>query len=198
MNYWLRVRRIHACTSTIFFVILSLVLIDGLYLPLPNLLGGSQLAIPIVLLVPVSLGIVVAWSLMTGDPLVEAVASRPLPLFDLTYVLAIALIALFSSVLINFVTGTDLVLAAGRNTLGYIGLTLIGRHLINVHAAAVLPTGYVLATSPFGSDVARQPYWWAWPLAENNSVLSWIISVSLLLGGAVVALTSNAPAVTDR
>lgn len=198
MSYWLRVRRLRACVCTILLVVLSSFLFNELYLPLPNLLRGSALAIPVAFLVPVSLAVVLSWSLTRGDPFIEAVTSRPLAWYDLGYALSIALITLMGCVLVKFVTGSDLALAAGRNGLGYIGLTLIGRRLINVQAGAVLPTAYVLLASLFGTNIARQPYWWAWALAASDTIWSWLISVSLLVVGSVVALSEDNRPIADR
>jgi hypothetical protein len=197
MSLWLRVRRAHVCVATIFALALALIPSNSLYLPLPNLLGGPQLAIPLAFLMPVAVGIVMAWGLDAGDPLIESVASRPLLLFDVVYALSAATLALAVCILARIFGGTDLALAAGRNALGYIGLTLLGRRILGGHAAAVLPASFAIAASLFGMGAGWQPRWWAWPIATADAPLAWGSAVVLLLLGAAVAVGRN-DTVADR
>lgn len=193
MNLWLRVRRTRTCAITILAVAVSLFLLGNLYLPLPNLLGGPPLAVPLALLIPLAVGIVVAFGLTMGDPLIEAVASRPIPLFDAIHALSAALLALAACALARTVSGMDVALAAGRNAVGYVGLTLIGRRLLGPHAAPVLPAGFAVMTSLFGSSFDRQPHWWAWLLAPIDDIMSWSITVALLILG-IIAILRGCPA----
>ena len=182
MSLWLQVRRTRACAATVLVVAVALSLAGERSLPLPNLLGGPPLAVPLTLLMPLAVGSVVALGLTSGDPRVEAVASRPLRLLDVAYALSAATLAL----------------AAGRNALGYVGLTLIGRCGLGPHAAALLPAGFTVAAALFGSGADRQPRWWAWPLVAADDPLSWGSAVVLLLLGAAVALRRSDSATADR
>ena len=188
MKLWLRVRRARTCALTIFVVLCVLVPANTLYLPVPNLLGGPHLAIPLALLVPIAISIAVAFSFTMGDPLVEAVASRPILWLDAAYSLSIAVITSLLCVTIGLASSTTYAVAAGRNVLGYVGLTLIGRRVIGVQGAALVPAGFVLVASLFGSRRNRQAYWWAWPLASETSVLAWAMALLLLVLGCALML----------
>lgn len=195
MTLWLRVRRARACAATILAVTVAVALAGDWYLPLPNLLGGPRLAVPFATLIPLAVAIVVAWGLTAGDPLAEAVASRPLRLLDGAYALAAANLTLASCALARALGETDLALAAGRNALGYVGLALIGRRLLGPHAAAALAVGFVLVATLFGGGPDQQPRRWAWPLAAPDDALSWgIAAVFLLLGTAVALMRGEATA----
>lgn len=198
MTLWLRVRRARACAATILAVTVAVALAGDRYLPLPNLLGGPRLAVPFATLIPLAVAIVVAWGRTTGDPLAEAVASRPLRLLDSAYALSAANLTLASCALARALGEGALALAAGRNALGYVGLTLIGHRLLGPHAAAVLAVGYVVVATLFGSGPDGQPRRWAWPLAAPDDAMSWGIAAVLLILGAAVALVRGETPATER
>lgn len=187
MRLWLRVRRVKAGALTIIGVVVTLLLVGDQILPLPNLLGRPQVAVRLALLLPLAVGIVVAWGLSSGDLLLEVVASRPLHLLDMSYAVVSALLTLMACVIVWWGTGTELALAAGRNALGYVGLTLIGRRVLGAHAAAVLPTSFVIAAALFGASAGRYGRWWAWPIASVGDPIAWISAVGVLMLGAVIA-----------
>ena len=173
---------------TILGVAITLVLVGDLSLPIPNLFGGLHFGVPLALLIPVAVAIVVAWGLGAGDPLVEAVASRPIRLLDTAYALAAATLMLVVGACIYALGTTTLVLSAGRNVLGYVGLMLVGRRILGTQAAAVLPAGVVIGTALLGRRSDGQPRWWAWPLADADNAWAWGIAVLLLLIGALITL----------
>jgi hypothetical protein len=146
------------------------------------------MAVPLSLFLPLAVPVVVAWGLASGDPMIETVASRPLRSLDAGYALAVALAALVLCSLAQALGGGSLALAAGRNTLGYVGLTLVGRRLVGALLAPVLSVGFVLLTSLFGNGISREPRWWAWPLAAPDELLPWILAFALLLLGGAVSL----------
>ncbi|MBA3946155.1 MAG: hypothetical protein H0X37_16525 [Herpetosiphonaceae bacterium] len=145
----------------ILLIALALFSTRNLYLPLPNLLGGTGIAIRLPLLLPLAVAIIVAWGSASGDPILEAVASRPLRLLDVSYALMSACLTLLACMLVWTVGETDLALAAGRNVLGYIGLTLLGRWILGLHAAALFPAGVAIVSALFGIGAGMQPRWWA-------------------------------------
>lgn len=198
MTLWLRVRHARTCAATIVAVAVAVVLAGTLFLPLPNLLGGPPLAVPLALLLPLAVSIVVAWGLTTGDPLLESVASRPLHLLDAAYALATATLTLLTCTLAWQLVGAELALAAGRNALGYVGLTLLGRRLLGSHAAGVLPAGCAVAVSLFGSGGDSRPRWWAWPLFPADNPIAWASAVALLVLGATVALKRADAVIAER
>lgn len=188
MTLWLRVRRVHACVAVVCALAASLLLTGDLALPIPSLRVGSTLALPFAFLLPLAVATVVAYALGAGDPWAEAVACRPMRLLDTAYALAVTALALGACGLLWAADVSDTAPAAGRNALGYVGLTLLGRRLVGPHAAPILPVGFVLFTALFGvrPDVERD--WWAWPLADASDSLSWLFAGALLLLGAAVSL----------
>lgn len=191
MNLWLRVRRTQACAVTILLVAIALVPSDDQYLPVPNVLGGPALVVPLALLIPLAVAVVVGFGLTTGNPPLEAVASRPLRLLDAAYALSTAMLAAAACALIQTMARTDLALAAGRNSLGYVGLTLVGRRLLGSHAAPLLPAGSAIACSLFGIGGGGQPHWWAWPLAASGNIASWTIAMGILLLGIAALMRTD-------
>lgn len=198
MTLWLRVRRAQACIATIVLVAIALVPFRDLSLPLPDLLTGLGLSVPFSLLLPLAVVIVVAWGLTSGDPLLEVVASRPRPMLDTAFAVAISVIALSAGVAAWAVGGTHLAIASGRNALGYVGLMLIGRRLIGPLAAPLLPIGFTMLAALFGMHPYRQPRWWAWPLAGASDVSSWVIAIAVMVVGAGLTLMAADAAATER
>lgn len=182
---------------TVLALVLVLVLSGDLALPLPNLLGGPDLALPLALFLPLVVTIVVAYGLTSGDPRLEAVASRPLPALDDLLVLLIALVTLASCGLVGLSMGFDLALASGRNVLGYLGLTLIARRLAGASVAPLLPISFALVCALLGSGPDAQPRWWAWPIASSETRHAWGLSSALLVLGLVVALAPGSLASTE-
>lgn len=188
MSWWLRVRRAQASLIAVLGVTLALLPIGNLALPLPNLLGGAHLEVPLALLLPLIIVIVIASGLANGDAIQEAVASRPVYLFDIGYCMAIALVTLAACQIVA-ANGSTLAHAAGRNTCGYIGLMLLGRRLLGAQAAPILPLAIAIAMNLFGRQPDLQVRWWAWGIAASDSpsavvgvVLAMIIGVLATLG----------------
>lgn len=160
------------------------VLVGGTTLPLPEFLSGYGVAVPLALLVPLVLAIGVAWALTAGEPVLEMVSSRQLRMLDASYAVLLALLTLGAGALVQVVLGAEFGLASGRNGLGYMGLTLIGRHLVGTHAAALVPVSFAVLASLFGGGPGREPTWWAWPFAGDGIARSWLWACGLLLAGA--------------
>lgn len=195
MSLWLRTRHAHACVITIVTVVFIIFFSGSTSLPIPRFFGGPTFAIPLAFLVPLAVAIVVAWGLTTGDPFLEMVASRPLPLLDAAYALCAAILTLAICALLWLIGDNELMLAAGRNAVGYVGMALVGRRIVGSDAAAILPVGFAFFVSLFGTGADRQPYWWAWPLYLPGDLLAWaIVAMLLSFGVAVVLLRTNARA----
>lgn len=195
MSLWLRVRHVRACTLTAALVAVALIPLGDIYLPLPDLFAGSGLSVPLSFMLPLTVPIVLEWSLTAGEPAIESVSARRLPMLDAVYALSVAALTFVLCALTALVGGADLALAAGRNVLGYVGLTLISRRIVGPHVAAVIPVVWVIITSLFGAGVGGQPRRWAWPLAQPENGLSWGIAVSLLILGTALfhVRTSRVP-----
>jgi hypothetical protein len=192
MIWWLKTRYAHICAVTMAMMALILYFSDNLHIPFPNLLHGSWISIPVALLLPTSVSIVVAFGLTAGDPFVEAIASRPLRLLDVIYTLAMAIITLAMCMLVWTIKETPLAMAAGRNALGYVGLTLIGRRMLGAQAAAILPAAFALASPIVGLRGTGEPHVWTWSLVMIDDtglwVISWVAASALLLIGAAMNL----------
>lgn len=188
MRLWLRVRRAREVALTILAFGLLLVITTALYLPLPNFFGGGMIAIPVGFILPMIIPVALTWSLTQGSPVLEAVASRPIRHFDTAYLLAAALFAFALCLLAYHVGGNPIALAAGRNVLGYLGLTLIGSRVAGPMSAAMVPAALIMTTSLFGSHATGYPRWWAWPIAPFNRPESWLFALALLILGVAVGL----------
>ena len=188
MKRWLQVRRLDLGLLTILGMALVLTLIGDWSITLPSLLGSDGSIIPLPLVLPFAVAIVVAFSLTTGDPLLDRVSSRPILLLDSLYAGLIAAAALLVYLLLEQVFAIDLALEAGRNTLGYIGLVLLGRHMLGVQVAALAPIAVVLGLALLGISSGGAFYWWSWPFVPDNNLWSWGVMVSLLVVGILATL----------
>ena len=188
MRRWLQVRRLDLGLSTILAMVLVLPFIQDWSITLPNLFGRDGSIIPLPLVLPFAIAIVVAFSLTTGDPLLERVSSRPILLIDSFYAGLIALAALLVYLLIEQVFATDLALEAGRNTLGYIGLVLLGHRMLGVQVAALVPIVVVLGLALLGISSNGAFYWWSWPFVPDDNLWSWGVMIGLLLAGMLLTL----------
>ncbi|NJO83108.1 MAG: hypothetical protein HC828_09995 [Blastochloris sp.] len=188
MRRWLQVRRLDLGLLTILGMALVLPLISDWSITLPSLLGRDGSIIPLPLVLPFAVAIAVAFSLTTGDPLLERVASRPILLLDSLYAGSIAVAALLVCLLIEQVFDIDLALETGRNALGYIGLVLLGRRMLGVQVAALVPIVVVLGLALLGISSSGAFYWWSWPFVPDNNLWSWVVMVSLLIVGMLATL----------
>jgi|GEM_PF-768216 len=183
MTLWLKVRRAWICIITVLVTVLLIDLSKHLYLAIPNLLGGDMLKMPMPLILGIAICIVLGWGLGSGNPPLEAVASRPTQLLDTTYTLAITLLSLILCIILHSISKADVILAAGRNVLGYAGIMLLGRSFLGSNAATVLPTGFAIIVAMLGQDQYGRIYDWAWPLAGSEYKLSWVLAAILLIVG---------------
>ena len=188
MRLWLRVRRLRVLLTTIAGLVATVVLAGGIQLPVPNLLGGARLGVPLGLLVPLAAPIVIAWGLSSGDSRLEGVASRPMRLFDTAFAVGGAGLTLAACLLAYAGFGTSVAAAAGRATLGYVGLMLIGRSIIGPMAAPLIPTGFAVFTALFGLGAMRRPRPWAWPLHDVGDPAAWAVAMGILVVGTLAGL----------
>lgn len=186
MKLWFKVRRLKVAVMTVIGIVGLVILVGDVVLPVPNLLSGTSLAVPIGLLAPLATAIVVAWGLTAGDVRLEAVASRPLHLFDTAYAVSIGMLTLTGCALAYPLVGSSLAFASGRNAIAYVGLMLIGRWLVGPLAAPLLPAGIALVTVLFGHGPTGVPRWWAWLLHGTGNLDSWSVTIFLLIAGSLV------------
>ena len=198
MKLWCRVRRAPVCLVTASLLGIIIGLTGSRALGLPNLFGGPTLVIPLALIFPLVVPIVFAWALTEGDEWIEAVSSRPIVQFDAAFALMVASLSLIICILVQHVGESSLGNAAGRNVLGYLGLTLLGRRILGGQAALVPALGFIVIVSLLGSGPDRRPHWWAWPLASANAPLSWMLALGTLVFGLGLILWCNQPLILNR
>lgn len=169
--------------------VMVLILLGGLYVPMPALTAMSGLAVPIALLAPLGLSTVVGYGLTAGDPTLESVAARPIRTYDTIYATGAALITLMAGVIFQAAGLADLGSAAGRNAVGFVGFVILARAAVGPFAAPLFPAGLALFCAFFGGNRFGEALWWAWMLAPASDERSWAIAGAAVLLGAVVELS---------
>lgn len=181
MTYWLRVRR---TGTTLALTYTGVILAGDMVLPLPNFLGGATLQVPLAFLLPLAVSITLARGLTNGDHRLEGVAGRNLRRLDLLYAFAVAAVCEVAAFAADRSHATPHALACGRNSIGYIALTVIGLAVLGPQAAALPPVVWALAASLFGSTYGGIRGW-AWPIAAADDTGSWMLVLTLIVAGAV-------------
>lgn len=197
MRLWLRVRRVAACLGTILALAVVLIPARQINLPMPDFLEGTGASVPLSFFLPLAVSIAVAWGLTTGDTYAESVACRPVRLLDAAYVFFIGVLALATFTVARAIGGTDLALAAGRNSIGYLGLMLVGRKILGSNAAPLLPAGFALTAAIFGRDRMLQTRWWAWPIAPADEVFSWGAALVVFVAGFAMMMWRDTAIAAD-
>lgn len=159
-----------------------LVYFGDLQLPIPRVIASGSLSFPISLFAPLSLVILVGYSLSLGGTAIERTAVKPIHRYEMFILAAICSISLLGTAILASESTDPYIGAAGRNTLGYIGLLLWGRFVVGASAATMVPVTAVLFCVSFGTRSDGSVAWWAWPLQSTDDSLSWFISLALLFG----------------
>ena len=188
MTLWLKTRRAVSYTVVMAGVVVTVGALGDLTAPVPALIAARGLQIPVALLAPLALSIVVGYGLTAGDRSLESVAVRPIHVMDTAYVLVAAGSFLGAAALLQAAGQTDLGLAAGRNSLGFAGLLLIGRAALGGNAAPLVPVANTILFAFFGADPSGEPRWWAWMVTPQADELSWLVAVLTLAAGVSLSL----------
>jgi len=154
--------------------------------PLPSLAGAAS-PIPFALLSPLLLAVAVARSLARTTE-IEASSARPVDHFDGLAVLGLAVLAMMIGAASDLLGLTSFGVTAGRNTVGYLALLLIGRRINGKQAASLLPVAYVLIATLFGYAANRTAAWWAFPIASPGSIPAWLVAGALSVVGTVAII----------
>lgn len=163
-------------------------------MPLPGFARAAGFGIPLALYGPLAVAIAVAAALAAGEARLEAVASRPLPLLDALYGVAVALTALAACLLVWLLAGNAwsvYALEAGRNAVGYVGLTLLARPIVGPRAAALPAIAAAIVAALLGSYADGSARWWAWPISDARDERSWLLAFATLALGALVFAVSR-------
>jgi hypothetical protein len=183
LTLWLKARRARASALSVAAVAAAVILAGDLLIPVPGLLSGTGLEIPLPGVAPMAVAIVVALALSSSDPALERTAVRPLRALDAAYAAAVAGLALAACLACALLVDATLGAAAGRNAIGYVGLMLLGGRMFGSHAAALVPASLILFMALFGGDASGRPRWWAWPLRDAGEPMTWAVAAALLAAG---------------
>jgi hypothetical protein len=115
-------------------------------------------------------------------------------MFDAFYGVGIALLATGVCGVIWFISGNAwslYTLEAGRNTAGYLGLTLLARPIVGPRAAAIPAVVASIVAALLGSHADGSARWWAWPIDDARDEVSWLLAFGLLALGAVLLALSR-------
>jgi len=151
-------------------------------LPMPSLVGGLSVPVPLPFLTPLIVVAVVLIGLDRAGRRLEATSTRVIR-WDVAHLIAL------------FALGGLIVVAAGlfgdrgmgvaflRNTAGYLGLALLVRRYLGASFAGVVPAVLVLFCAAVGLDELRRPQPWAWPLADADSPGAALFCAALCAAG---------------
>lgn len=193
MTYWLRARRAIPCTLVALTVIVTVTVVGPLAASLPTLGGGGGLLVPVALLAPLLGVVALAWALSNGDLLLEALAVRPLAIYDVGFVASLALCTAGPCVVVGLLGWNPFGIGAARNMIGLAGLMLLGRRGGGGPMSALAPAAYVLGVATFGGDSQDDLRWWAWLAEQTGSVRSWVLPLMLAIVGGAVSLGRQRP-----
>lgn len=197
MTWWSRVRAVPAVVAVTAGTLLLASVSTGLIIPFPALFGGVPPTVPLALVLPLAIAVVVAFALDRADPAVEVTASRPVARYDGALVAVVAGTCLAVALLPDWAARSAVMQAVGRNSLGYVSLTLLaGRFL---PSAAALPAAFwAVAASVLGRQTGGHIADWAWPVAPGDQRSSWVICCALAVAAAATVLARRAPVLAPR
>jgi hypothetical protein len=188
LTLWLKVRRAQLNALGIIGVVTASVAASDILIPMPGLLTGTGLAVPLPAVAPLLVAITLALGLSSTDPILESTSVQRLRALDAVYAAGVAGLVLIMCWMCAAVAGAELALAAGRNAVGYTGMMLLGARMLGRYAAPLVPAGMILFLAIFGADASGQPRWWAWPLRATGEFHPWAVAVGLILVGLLAWL----------
>lgn len=153
--------------------------------PVP--LSFHPVAVPLALLLPLALSTASAYSLTSGDEMLEAVSSRPIRFMDCGLIGAVTVLAMAALLAIDQMSVLEIGAASARNAAGFVGLMFLGRSIVGGNAASLVPVAYAMFAIAFGTTAAGHARWWAWLLAPGSDGASWLFALALLIGGIATA-----------
>lgn len=180
---WLKAHRWPSLAAVCAVVAVIGVLLGRQVVPVPSL-SGNQVAIPLMLLLPVVLACAVGVHARNPTTLFDVVPRSPAPL-------RLALVV----VLVATVSATSLALpdsvAALRNTVGLTGMALGTAAVAGATRSWTLPLCYLMASILVGArsrlaDGVYRPALWAFPLADASDALATTIANMCFAAGALL------------
>jgi hypothetical protein len=186
VKWWLRARRIRAIAASVSALAAVVLVAPSLAIPMPALFAAYGLSVPVVLLAPLAVSTALGWGLGADVPPLELGSTRQIGLFDRAYVVAVLACGSVLVLLVATAVGAPGALGAIRSLVAFTGLLLVGRQLLGGRAGSAVPAAVVLAMAVFGGDADGQPRPWAFPLAPEDSISSWLLSAGLLTLGVAL------------
>jgi len=187
MKFWWRARGALRDVLTLLAMLASLFLAGQDTIPIPTL-SGVATPTPVAVFAPLMLVISVGFGLSRRID-AEFVAARPIHLLDGAWIAALVVIAVAASTVLDTSGPQQLGLIAARDTVGYIGLTLIGWRILGNHASAIVSVGYAIAAALLGYGAAGKTAPWAWPVAGPRDSLAMVVAIAI--GCAGIATLAN-------
>jgi hypothetical protein len=185
MNWWLRIRLVPWTMSVLIACTALAASLPGTSMPMPSLVGGLLIPIPLSLLAPLLPALLALYGIDRNAGAGERAALRPVLRWDGMFLSLCAVMALVVGALGQSAGWWSLGLGFGRNVAGIIGLGLLARWAAGPLAATLLPVGFVVVSTFLGVDSAAHARVWAWPIADPSSTSAMVIALLLLLLGLV-------------
>ena len=188
MIWWLAARRAGATLLGLLALSVSMLAVQQVILPAPNLAGGYGAGVQAALAMPAVTASLLIASLTGGDPLLESAATRQLPIIERAYLVAFTVVPLCIASVAALASQEALPAASARNVLGMIGIGLLARPILGTAAAAPDPVAYMLFVAVLGQPTAgARPEPWAWPLASAADRPAALLAGVLFVAGITVA-----------
>lgn len=166
-------------------------LLGELTLPVPNQFVHIETPPQLIFVLPIGIALAVAAVLPTDDDAgVERVAVRNVPLQDAAFTVGVAVATTVLATGLNVLLDWPLWEWFARNTVGYLGVVLIGRTILSGRVAGVAAAvAVVVVPSLFGTrwDGSVRP--WAWPIAWDATPGMYAqIAIAFVVGVGLLAL----------
>ncbi|ONH60492.1 hypothetical protein CcI49_10400 [Frankia sp. CcI49] len=187
MIWWWRNRGYTMHFSVVVGTLVAVLLVGDAAFPVPSLLGGSSLRLPVMLLLPLAPSSVASYCLSRRDGL-ELTGTQPTRWLDCAVMVMTAAIGMLAGTLLQVTGLNDQGFAAGRNMAGYIGLSLVGVAIVGAQASSLFPVTVAVVTSSLGAQVNGQARSWAWPAAGAESLLALVVALATLVLGLLCGL----------
>jgi hypothetical protein len=170
--WWLAARRAGPTLVGLVVLSVSMLAVQQVILPVPNLAGGYGAGVQAALAIPAVTASLLIASLTGGYPVLESAATRQMPIIERAYLVAFAGVPVCIASAAALASQETLPVASARNVLGMIGIGLLARPLLGTVAAASAPVAYMIFVAVLGQPItgARpEPWLGRWPSPPISS-----------------------------
>lgn len=184
MRWFLTVRRAWPVLGWASALSLVVLLLGARELPVPSLVGGGLLAVPLAFLLPAAQAALVVG--VVGEPLraAERSAVRSVLVLDTALLAALVVTVAGPLVLVGALVDEPLLVAAGRNIVGFCGVGLLTWPIVGGRGAAAAPVLVSVLLAAFAGR--HREAVWAWPMHPPGSPEASVAAVLLLIAGFAV------------